>query len=186
MYEHFWQKPGSRRRKKTDSRTVVLDAAIDNGLIAGDELVLIPEVVPHLNDASRALYEVLLQRRKSGRIPDDDLSRACCVLFAKGVEAVMLWGASPTGMVSFLVDRSLQILAIEPTIPTCYHSVIAESAPLAIPLLRKQQDWSNRQPQLHTRSSDHLEEIRKMLEWLPLIGMTHAYQRGYDALMNVP
>ena len=85
------------------SREVIVASAIEQRLIADDDLAFIPEVLPLLvNLAGESRDDIYNYHNKIQKSLQFSIIRQFfCYNFAKGVESVYLWNQSPSGKISF-------------------------------------------------------------------------------------
>ena len=178
-----------RKRSETeDSLHAMAKAAKASGLIRNSELDTIPELVPVLSQGSEMFFKLAVQsmaRAASQQDPQGGLAmmqRACMYLFAKGVEAVLLWAKSSDGRISMGFEPSeLTTLDISTDLPPDQHR-------LAVDALGQGKLLFDAHTQFMIESCDdgrvvdekHVQaEMRKTLLWIPRFAMAYAVARNY-------
>ena len=174
-----------------DSSEVIVNAALAQGWIKDKELNFIPELLPVFAEATEFFFDLVVQsmndaaQRKDPQSGIAVMQRVCMYLFAKGIEAVMLWRDSPDGKISIGVEpKHLVNLDIKTDLDPGRHKIAIEKMECGGMLFEAHNKFMIQT--LRDRQSPGLfgeeyvrSEMRKTIEWIPRIAMCHAILQGY-------
>jgi len=171
-----------------DSVYVMSEAAETSGLISSGEIATIPELLPVLSQGSEMFFKLAVQSMARAAAQQDPqgglpmMQRACMYLFAKGVEAVLLWAKSPDGRISMGFEPSeLTTLDISTDLPPDQHRLAVDAMGGGRLLFDAHvQFMAGSWDDARQVDVKHVEdEMRKTLLWIPRFAMAYAVARNY-------
>ncbi|NLV44323.1 MAG: hypothetical protein GXY07_07465 [Candidatus Hydrogenedentes bacterium] len=173
-------KKGERTsNKRDDSIKAMMRVAEARGILEGDSLAFIPEITPMYKRASNFFLQLLAEQEPE--MTETMASLICRYLFAKGVEGVMLWGASPNGHISILFHPKHLVGPMETDVPPHLHKLVVDSLHLGEELFRAHQAFVMEHQ--FEDSFDLDAEIEKTIEWMPRFGISYGLAQRYQVLM---
>jgi hypothetical protein len=175
-------KEGVAMRKdsiRPDSVQAMITAAESQGWLHDREIMIVPELLNMYNQASDYFYKLI--NENDPRYRETFVFHTCKYLFAKGVEGVILWGASPDGKISVFFHPRHLVGEFESEVPTHLHKVVLDSLKVGETLFQAHQGWIIKQ-QESGKNLDLDREIKETLEWIPRLGMSYALENQYETL----
>ena len=174
------KKNTSNNNDAEDSIKAMMRVGEARGMLEGGSLAFIPEITPMYKKASKFFLDLLAEQE-----PEMMETFACLIcryLFAKGVEGVMLWGASPNGHISILFHPKHLVGPLETDVPPDLHQLVVDALPLGEELFRAHQAFV-----LEHQFEDAFDlddEIEKTFEWMPRFGISYGLAQKYQVLMT--
>lgn len=169
-----------------DSAEALIKKALSEGIIKDRELNFVPEAIPVINGGVKMFYDIVREyREQEDEIPAGLVHHICCYLFAKAVEAVIVWGQTKDGKFSiYYLPKDMANLTPNPEIPEKYHSVVLESMKYGELLFLAHKDFIESHLIPNSIDYDIMEEIHKTFLWISRIGMSHALEKEYHLLIK--
>ena len=163
----------------SDAKETLFAEAERQGWLPGRELSFIPEI-QHIYERA-ANYFLDFIEDQDPKMRETLAFHVCRYLFAKGVEGVILWGASSDGNISVGFHPKHLAGEIETDVPKHLHETVTRALPIGESLFRVHQkrilDHQNAETAL-----DLHEELKTTLQWIPRLGISYGLFNKYQAL----
>ena len=166
----------------SDSLDAIIKEAQRQGWLEDRDLKFIPEILSIYDDASNYFTNLIYDANN-----EEPGTRETMVylvsryLFAKGVEGVILWGATSDGKISVYFHPKHLHGDIETEVPKHLNKVVMESVSVGESLFRVHQGWVIEQ-QKHSQAIDLNREIQEVVKWMPKMGIHYALYNQYQFL----
>jgi TPR repeat protein len=149
----------------------MLQEAEIRGCLEGGSLAAIPELHGMYQSAAINLFKLITDIEPEAR--QSAAFQFSRYLFAKGVEGVILWGATSDGNISVYFDPRHVTRKFETEVPKQFHQIVEDSMEVADFLFGAHQRWILAE-QKANRDPDISREIGGLLRWMPLFGISWA------------
>ena len=160
-----------------DSIDAMLSCAKEQLWLQDNELIVIPELVSVCKSGSERILEMI-----NNAEPEAKNEMALCAtkyLFAKGVEAVILWGISSDGIISIDFHPEHITEKFETGVPAHLHSIVENTMGVGKSLFSAHQQWVSGQLKVGNEV-DIDREIENIIEWSPSFGVHFAMHNNFD------
>ena len=174
----------------SDTISVMMNVAKIQGILGDKSLGFIPELSSTIEKSTAFFHQIALDMMSSAAQAQDPqagvaaMQRICIYMFAKGVEAVMLWADSPDGNISIGFEPSeLSDLNIQTDLDPKRREIVLSCFPLGDALFQAHNEFMVQElttPPGHDEAWCH-EEMEKAIRWSMQFGIGYALTQGYQA-----
>jgi len=162
-----------------NSIQAVFAEAEKQGWLVGQNVNFIPEIMGIYGKASDYFLQMIEEADPKFR--ETLAFHVSRYLFAKGVEGVIQWGASPKGNISVFFHPKHLHGVMEFEIPPEYRHLVDESVKIGENLFRAHQINIMERQTKHNKLDIRLE-MYDVINWMPRLGISYALNKGYHEL----
>jgi len=169
------------------SMSVMVDAAHKHKILVNNDLKIIPELTQFAQRGTDYFFPIA--KDAMGKAMRDSnpgfgiavMQRICLYMFAKGIEAVMLWRDAPDGRISIeFKQNELATMEITTDLNPDRRKVVNDSAGLALPIFSAHNEFVSDSCRRGRGAADWVEgQMKEAINWSMLLGIAYAVEQGY-------
>jgi len=163
-----------------DSVEAMIFEAERQGWLEDRDFGMISELTSIYRKASKKFFELIDE--SDSRYRETFVHHTCRYLFAKSVEGVILWGASPDGRISINFHPNGMTGKIDTDLPPQLNKFVIESMAVGESLFKAHQSYVIMKCKTDSENIDIQVEIAKTILWIPKFGISYALSKNYQSL----
>lgn len=165
----------------------MIDMAHDGRLVVSKDLRMIPELCNSAQVGTDYFFKFAHQARSTAEETNDPehylfvLMRICMYMFAKGVEAAMLWRDTSDGRISIEFDLTEVIsLMIKTDLEPARREIVNIMPNLAMPLFWAHHEYVCEMYEQGRKDKQWIDDqVEEAIFWSMLIGIAYACEHNY-------
>ena len=184
--------PSLEASEPTGSPKALIEAAKGLGLLSGNSLGMVPEVTHMFEEAAQMLHALAVESMTKAAADGDPesglavMQRSCMYLFGKGVQAVMVWSASPGGKFGMNFepgDMARMTLDSCSEISETANRLATDSMKYGIPLFGAHRSFMEAAIEARPSVDEGYvrAEMLETLRWIPRIAISYALEKRLHA-----